>query len=163
MGRPSEYTTEIASEICERLAAGESLRAICRDDGMPSEAAVRGWVIDNREGFAAQYARAREAQAHSIAEELLEISDDGSNDWMERSGKDGEAGWQLNGEHVQRSRLRADTRKWLLSKMLPKVYGDKLTLDATVARRAEDMTDDELAAIAAGRGVHVAQTEGDKE
>lgn len=62
-----------------------------------------------------------------MADEILEISDDGSNDWMERLGKEGEpAGWQLNGEHVQRSRLRVDTRKWILSKLAPKRYGDKL-------------------------------------
>jgi hypothetical protein len=55
-----------------------------------------------------------------IADELLEIADDGSNDWMERE----KGGYELNAEHIQRSRARIDTRKWLLSKMLPKVYGD---------------------------------------
>lgn len=126
-GRPSSYTPELASAICERMAAGESLRSICRDEAMPKEATVRGWALDDREGFSAQYTRARELQALVIADELLEISDDGSNDWMVRNGKDGTPGYELNGEHIQRSRLRADTRKWLLSKMLPKVYGDKLT------------------------------------
>jgi len=48
---------------------------------------------------------------------------------MERFGKDGESlGWQLNGDHVQRSRLRIETRKWILSKALPKIYGDKVAV-----------------------------------
>jgi hypothetical protein len=125
MGRPTDYTAEIAAAICARLAAGESLRAICRDEVMPGDATVRGWVLDDREGFAAQYTRAREMQAHTLADEVLEIGDDARNDWMVRNGA-GAVGYELNGEHVQRSRLRSDNRKWYLSKVLPKVYGDKL-------------------------------------
>lgn len=120
--RKSLYTPEIAKAICERLAAGESLRAICRDEGMPSEVTVREWVIDNREGFYAPYTRAREIQAMGWADEILSIADDAAADWVaRREGKK-----ELNSEHVARSRMRLDTRKWLLSKMLPKVYGDKL-------------------------------------
>jgi hypothetical protein len=125
-GRPTLFTQDLATTICYRLAAGESLRAICRDEEMPCEAAVRAWVLDDREGFYAQYTRSREIQALSWADELLEISDDGTNDWMARKGEDGGVGWALNGEHIARSRLRTDTRKWLLSKMLPKVYGDRI-------------------------------------
>lgn len=127
MGRPSLFTPDIANAICERIASGESLRSVCRDEAMPSEAGVRRWALDDVNGFSAQYSRARELQAHAIADEMLEIADDGSNDWMVRAGKDGSPGFELNGEHVQRSRARLDTRKWLLSKMLPKVYGDKIT------------------------------------
>jgi hypothetical protein len=86
---------------------------------------VRRWYVDDREGFSSQYAQARDTGLDAMADELLEIGDDGSNDWMERHGQDS-AGWLANGEHVQRSRLRVDTRKWLLSKMAPKRYGDKL-------------------------------------
>ena len=89
--------------------------------------------MDDREGFAAQYARAREVQFLAIADELLEIADDGSNDWMQRTSKDKSGGWELNGEHIQRSRVRIDTRKWILSKMLPKVYGDKAEVAVTGA------------------------------
>lgn len=128
-GRPSRYSQGVAEEICRRLATGESLRSICRDEAFPSEAAVRGWVVDDHEGFAAQYAGARDIGLDVMADEILEISDDGSNDWMERQTKEGEPlGWQLNGEHVQRSRLRVDTRKWILSKLAPKKYGDRLDL-----------------------------------
>jgi hypothetical protein len=95
----------------------------------------RGWAT-NREGFSPKYTRAREIQAMSIADELLEIADDARNDWMQRPGRsDDDPGWQLNSEHVQRSRVRIDTRKWLLSKMLPKVYGDKTEVAVTGADR----------------------------
>ena len=68
-----------------------------------------------------------------MADEMLEIADDGSNDWMLRKDGDKEF-YVLNGEHVQRSRLRLDTRKWLLSKALPKVYGDKLAVHSNAER-----------------------------
>ena len=132
-GRPSTYSQEIADEVCRRLAGGESLRAICRDEGIPDESTVRLWALDDREGFATQYARAREVQFLAIADELLEIADDGRNDWMQRRGNDERRGWELNGEHIQRSRVRIDTRKWMLSKMLPKVYGDKTEVAVTGA------------------------------
>jgi hypothetical protein len=64
-------------------------------------------------------------RAIHIAEDLLAIADDGTNDYMEYEDKEGNAaGWRFNGEHVQRSRLRVDARKWLLSKLLPK-FADK--------------------------------------
>lgn len=127
-GRPTVYTPETAEEVVRRLAEGETLREICRDDHMPTEGAVRGWVVDDREGFASRYAHAREAQAMRWADEIAEIADDGSNDWMERNVGDGETITVADHEHIQRSRLRVDTRKWLLSKVLPKVYGDKVEL-----------------------------------
>ena len=119
LGRPTTYTQEIADEICERLSNGESLRKICRDDHMPQESTVRGWVIYDRENFYAQYTKAREIQAMRWAEEILEISDDPAERTME--GK-------IDTGDVNHKRLRVDTRKWLLSKVLPKVYGDKLDL-----------------------------------
>ncbi len=126
MGRPTVYDETVATTILERLAHGETLRAICRDEGMPSAAAVHLWVKDDREGFAERYARARESGAYAMADELLEIADDGTNDWMLRTNRNGDVEPVLNAEHVQRSRLRADTRKWLLSKIAPRVFGDKL-------------------------------------
>ncbi len=120
-GRPSLYTEALAAKICRRLAAGKSLRAICEAKGMPSAETVRRWLLDN-EDFCAQYGRAREVQADRFAEEILEIADDASGDWS--TDKDGEK--TLDHEHVQRSRLRVDTRKWLMARMAPKKYGDKM-------------------------------------
>lgn len=131
-GRPSLYTNDIADEICARLADGETLRQICRDEHMPSGPTVRLWVINNINGdFSERYARARELGYLEMADELLEITDDGRNDWMLKHGDD-DAGWVANGEHIQRSRLRVDTRKWTLAKVLPKIYGDKIDVNAQV-------------------------------
>jgi len=133
-GRPTDYSTDLANEICARIAEGESLRSICRCEGMPNIRSVMRWLGIHPE-FSQQYARAREAQAESMFEEMLEIADDGSNDWVERTSKDGETGDKVvDHEHVSRSKLRVDTRKWMLARMAPKKYGDatniKLSGDA---------------------------------
>jgi len=136
MGRPvgtTTYTKAVADKICERLANGESLKSICRDASMPPESTVRLWASRTDHPFAEQYARARELGFWSMADELLDIADDGSNDWMVREGRDGEPSWTLNGEHVQRSKLRLDQRRWLLSRMMPKTFGDKVTTEHTGA------------------------------
>lgn len=138
-GRPTVCTPEVIAEICQRLAEGESIRHICADENMPSTSAVFAQLAKNQD-FQDQYARARELQAERMAEEILDIADDGTNDWMER--EDGTV--SLNGEHVQRSRLRVDTRKWLMSKMLPKKYGDRIQQDVS-------LTDETVEALTAGR------------
>jgi hypothetical protein len=118
MGRLSTYTQEIADAICERISEGHSLRTICAVDGMPSVPTVCRWVLDNDE-FAEQYARARRMQAELLADQLFGIADDDTKDIT------GELEMP-NGVAVQRSRLMVDTRKWYLSKVLPKIYGDKV-------------------------------------
>ncbi|WP_194483422.1 hypothetical protein [Bradyrhizobium sp. CCBAU 21365] len=127
-GRPSVYTAEIAGIILQRLTDGQTLRAVCRDESLPSESTVRTWAMDNREGFGDRYKAAREIGYHAMADEVLELADDGRNDWIEQQGEGDQKFYKLNGEHVQRSRLRFDARRWLLSKALPKIYGDKLEL-----------------------------------
>lgn len=131
-GRPTEYTPEIGDRICAALATGMSLRSVCRDDDLPDERSVRRWASDHKHPFSPQYVHARELGYLAMADETLEISDDGSNDWMAKHGKEGEiVGYAINGEAVARSRLRVDTRKWLLSKCLPKVFGDKVVNEIT--------------------------------
>lgn len=124
MGRLSTFNREIADSICERLAVGESLRSICRDEGMPSDASVRRWVLADIEGFAAQYTRARDIGLDAMADEILDVADDGRNDWVERETARGSTYVALNEEALGRSRLRVDARKWYLSKLAPKRYGD---------------------------------------
>lgn len=118
-------------EILERLANGESLRQICRDAGMPNESSVRYWVVDDP-FFAAQYARARNSGLDAIAEEMQEIADDATNDFMTRSSQTG-VNKVLDAEHVNRSRLRIDARKWLLSKLRPDKYGEDQRIQLTGA------------------------------
>lgn len=131
-GRPSSFTQEIGDNICHRIASGESLRGICRDDDMPAASTVFNWLSGSSEAvrpFVEQYARARSIQADALVDEILEISDDATNDWMVREGNAAEGSvYALNGEHVQRSRLRVDSRKWFASKVAPKKYGDKLAI-----------------------------------
>ena len=126
-GRPTMYTQELADEICEGLALGNSLRTVCRGDRMPSVKTIFNWLRTYPE-FLQQYTRAKEESADAMADEVIDIADDATNDWMIRNGKDGSESWQLNGEHVNRSRLRIETRKWLMAKMKPKKYGDKIDM-----------------------------------
>jgi hypothetical protein len=111
-GRPSLYTAEIAAEICERMADGEGLSSICKDERMPPLRTVRRWVIEDKDGLAAKYARAKEILAEHWASEIVELSDE-------------VAGCRDNAQ-VQAARLRVDARKWVASKVLPKQYGDRL-------------------------------------
>ena len=121
---------EIAQRVIEGLAEGRSLRAICREEGMPTESYIRKVAIQDSE-FGAQYTRARDIGLDAMADELLDIADDGSNDWMDRNSPDN-PGYAYNGEAGARSRLRVDTRKWYLSKMAPKRYADRQIVDQTV-------------------------------
>lgn len=123
------FSQEVADRICERIADGESLRAICADEGMPGKTTVFRWLGDDA-AFRDQYARAREAQADAIFDDILEIADDARNDWMVRAGGgDDDPGLAFNTEHVQRSKLRIEARKWMAGKLRPKVYGDKLDVE----------------------------------
>ena len=148
-----EYDPVLAEAILERLADGDSLMSICRDEGMPDERSVRRWARNHGE-FGDQYAIARRLGYEKRADELLAIADDASADWIDTD--DGHR--VLNGAHVNRARLMIDTRKWLLSKMLPKVYGDHLTVAGDpdqpiqhVVQRIdwESLSDGELEAIEA--------------
>src|SRR6266404_7464278 len=121
MGRPSDYTPELASLICARMAQGESVRSICRDEEMPATSSIFLWLSRHKE-FSEQYARALEARTNAMSEEILEFSDDGKNDTYE----DGDGNTSTNHDVIARSRLRVDTRKWLMARMAPKKYGDKL-------------------------------------
>ena len=130
-GRPTDYTNELAERICGELITGRTLRDVCRDAGMPAESTVRLWAQVDRDGFAARYRRAREIGYHAMADEILEIADDAGGDFVarKRGSSDGEP--VVDHEHVSRSRLRVETRRWLLGKALPKIYGDRLDLKAT--------------------------------
>lgn len=127
IGRPSKYTKQIAESICEQLSEGIPLREICRQDGMPAWRTIYDWMRQD-EALSTAIAHARDLGYDSLAEECLDIADDANNDWMERTDKDGRSlGWIVNGEHVQRSKLRIETRLKLLAKFNPKKYGESVT------------------------------------
>ena len=119
-GRPSTYNAETAARMCEQLANGIPLREICRQDGMPPWQTVYSWM-ERDASLVQAIARAREIGYDALAEECLNIADDASNDYVET-----EHGPRLNAEHVQRSKLRIETRLKLLAKWNPKKYGERV-------------------------------------
>lgn len=126
VGRPSDYSEELAETICLLLAEGKSLAAVCDDEAMPHKSTVFRWLYRHAE-FRDRYAYAKEISCYAVEEEAYEIADDGRNDWMEVHDKDGECvGYKVNGEHVQRSRLRVDTRKWFMERIAAKRFGNKV-------------------------------------
>lgn len=120
------FSQAIADIVCERIAQGEPLAQICRDEGIPSATTIRNWQ-DADADFSCAIARAREAGFDAIADTCMEIADNARNDYMEKASQSG--AFEFNAEHVQRSKLRIDTRIKLLSKWDPKRYGDKQTID----------------------------------
>lgn len=128
MGRPTDYNETIANSICERLADGESLRAICSGDGMPSRASVFRWLGSHQE-FRDQYARARDEQAEAFADEIVSISDE-ADVTTKVDGED--VTLALDATGIARNRLRIDARKWVASKLKPKKYGENVNLSGHV-------------------------------
>jgi hypothetical protein len=131
-GRPSDYTEELSSIICARFAQGESMRKVSLDDDMPSTTTMFTWLRIHPE-FLAQYEISKAECADMYAEEIVEIADDTSNDYVDVTDENGATGaTRLNTEHVQRSRLRIDSRKWVAAKLKPKKYGDRIQQDVTL-------------------------------
>lgn len=131
---PMEYDAVTGDAICMLVALGWSLRKIKAEGEnatgvyIPSLDVVFRWMREVKD-FNEQYARARDEQMEYFSEEIMDIADDGRNDWMEiYDSKGDQIGWKVNGEAVMRSKVRVDVRKWLMSKRLPKKYGDKLDL-----------------------------------
>jgi hypothetical protein len=159
---------EVTAHICAELQKGRSLENICtKDEGMPTPAGFLKWVNTDPEGVGKDYAHAREIGYLLLADEILTLSDK-THEWVtvQELDPDGhpmfdEAGepklknilMPLNNEVIAHKRVQIDTRKWMLSKMLPKIYGDKLTQEHTganggpIALAAVDLknlSDDEL-------------------
>lgn len=124
-GRPTKYTPALAVEICQRLEAGEGLKAICKSAHMPDEKAVRVWAANPEHPFSPLYAKARDAGLDALAEETLRIAADRSRDIVQTEM--GPVGMPVV---VARDRLDVDTRKWYLSKLAPKRYGDRLQVES---------------------------------
>lgn len=142
LGRPSDYTTEIADEICSRLASGESLRSICskdRDDFIPHIGTVLRWVVE-RPDFREQYEEARRIQAETHADLIVSIADGSEHE-----------GQETKAAMTQRDRLRVDARKWVASKLLPKRYGDKVEVEhsGSIQTASDDQLDEKIKALMA--------------
>lgn len=110
--KPVKFSEAVFTQICEGLANGRSLRSICTASDMPHAGTVCRWLAEDTDGkLREQYARARDAQADVMADEILMIAD--------------------TEEDPQKARVRIDARKWLAGKMKPKVYGDKQQVEHT--------------------------------
>jgi len=121
-GRPSTYTKDKAAEVCARLVEGESLRSICRDPAMPDIKTIYLWMGQNEE-FLHQYAKAKEDQADTLQEDILDIADTLPEQVVDDKGIA-----RVDAAYVNWMRLRVDSRKWIASKLKPKKYGDRTTL-----------------------------------
>jgi len=122
-GRPSKYTDELVNTICLRIAEGESLNKICKDEKMPDKATVFRWLVSDQV-FCDKYARARELQAETQFDELIDIVDQ-HPDLAHVIGKNGEViEVKFDSSYVQWMKLRVDTRKWTAARMAPKKYGE---------------------------------------
>jgi hypothetical protein len=107
VGQITVYSPELAAEICCRVANGETLRDVCRTPGMPPVSTVRWWYTHDVEGFAILYAQARQSQVESWGDEIVSISEERDSEPNDR-------------------RVRIDTKRWLMSKLVPKRYGDRI-------------------------------------
>lgn len=149
VGGPRKYDRVTVSEhVCSQLKLGRSLDDICRDAGMPDAGTFMEWVVaDSPAGIARDYAHAREIGYALLAEEIIKLSDkthewvtiqDLDDDGKPRFNTDGtpvlkQVLMPLSADVIAHKRVQIDTRKWMLSKMLPKVYGDKVTQEHTGA------------------------------
>lgn len=155
---------DIAEVICSNIAEGRSLRSICRDTkNFPSMSIIIKWLADaDIKGkdskyyeFLRQYTHAREIQADTLVDEIIDIADDAANDYS----KDNEGNEIVNNEHMQRSRLRIDARKWVAGKQRPKKYSDKTQMEHSGEIKSEttiinkSLTMEELKAEALSRGL----------
>lgn len=120
-GRPTLYSLEIALEICDRIAEGESLVKICSDAKMPKKTAVYEWLLRHKE-FAEIYARAREDQADTLADEIHAIADELPQQVVDEKGN----ATRYDSAYVQWQKNRVDARKWVAAKLKPKKYSDRI-------------------------------------
>ncbi len=122
LGRPPTipYTPERGLAVCWQIANGMNLKDIAHANGLPSRVTIWEWLCDEQD-FANAYARATEIKARGMFEDLPDLAD------------------TATGENAQAVRLQVDTRKWVLSKMLPRIYGDKITADVTLSATLEQL------------------------
>lgn len=149
-GRPSSFTQAMGDDICERIANGESLRAICRDEAMPAMSTVFRWLSLDK-SFSEQYARAREEQAEALADEIVDISDERDGKAIMADGQ--EVAVVFDSTAIARNRLRVDARKWVASKLKPKKYGERQVLAGDPDAPLTGMSDAELTAKLRAYGI----------
>lgn len=139
MGRPTKYRDSLSNAICIRLMLGQSMNSICKLDMYPKKTTIYRWLLEKPD-FRDKYQQAREMQQEHYLDEIIEIADDGDSDYVQKKGSDHE---QFNSEHVQRSRLRVDTRKWVMERMAARKYAPKSQVDNISSDRSMSSFDSE--------------------
>ena len=120
-GRPTIYTESLAAKICQRIADGESIRAICNDPNIPSTTTVFRWIASEKcKGFRELYEASMQIRLETLGDGLIDLADAP----IERN-----AAGAIDSAAVQIRRLQIETRRWILSKLLPRKYGDRMNLD----------------------------------
>lgn len=161
MGRPTVYSAELAAEFCNYLGRGMSMRTACKQKGMPGMTTVFMWLsLSNKElwadDFREQYARAKQESADMMAEEILDISNTPlkgkvvvTRTTTDKEGKSVTVTEEREDDMLGHRRLQVDTRKFLMAKMKPKIYGDKmdLTTDGEKIEIGRGMSIEEINAI----------------
>lgn len=139
MGAPTKYTEQLADKICGAVSVTtDGLDKVCaRYPEFPDPTTIYEWRI-KYPYLSKKYEDAKRSQAELLANEIIQIADDSSRDVLIKQGKDGEEYEMQNTEFIARSRLRVDARKWVASKLLPKVYGDRTINESTVTIKYED-------------------------
>lgn len=140
----TQFTQELFDEVCGYLATGESLRTVCKREGMPDKSNVFRWINANPE-LRDQYARAKADGCNALAEEMFDIADE-----LPPLKDDG----AIDQGHNTWAKNRVDVRKWYLSKIAPKIYGDRVdhtSSDGSMSPKAAvEMTDEQLEKLAMG-------------
>lgn len=132
-GRPSDFSLPLTLRICEEISDGLSLRRVCDAPDLPTKRTVQRWLaqgyLDISEKsdtiyarFCHRFARAREMQAEALFDEMKDVADDGSNDYVEATNKKGETKIAFNKENVLRSKLRVETYRIIAERQKPKKY-----------------------------------------
>jgi hypothetical protein len=126
MARPSDYTIDKATDICARIASGQPLVRICRDEQYPDVTTVYRWIATHPE-FRTMYARARDDQADTLADEILDIANTPVEGITTKTDSDGKTE-TTKADMLNHRRLQVDARKWIAAKLKPRKYGEKLEL-----------------------------------
>ena len=146
-GRPSTYTQKAADEICRRMALGETLKKICRDEHMPTQTGVASWR-QKRPEFDVRFVRAREEQLLTWADDNIDLIDSAEMGYnvkvsldspdLEKIEEDGFVTFRFRKHHLEHAKAMVHERKWLMTKLLPAVFGDRLNIDATHTIESKD-------------------------
>jgi len=142
-----KYSKEIIKKICDEIEAGESVAEICRQDGMPKRKTVYQWLAKYPD-FMEKYRASKMAGVEALVDQMMDIANDASEDFKRDDDGcvllDKKGNRVIDGEHVQRSRLKIDTIKWVATKLVPRLYGDKTQVEHTGEVGVKALSDEQL-------------------